>query len=140
MKKVSISNPPFLKKGFNLLLTGISSILPVSITFYVLYRLFIIIDSVFQNLIEKIIGFRIIGLGFFLTITFIMLIGFVTKHYVGERIMNWIDRIIMKIPIVQIIYSGVKDISDILSKREKINLRKLYLFVSQQTKHTVLVL
>ncbi len=65
MKKVSISNPPFLKKGFNLLLTGISSILPVSITFYVLYRLFIIIDSVFQNLIEKIIGFRIIGLGFF---------------------------------------------------------------------------
>ncbi len=33
--------------------------------------------------------------------------------------MNWIDRIIMKIPIVQIIYSGVKDISDILSKKGK---------------------
>lgn len=119
MKKVFGSNGFNYKSAFNILLTGISSILPVSITFYVLYRLFIFIDNIFAKLIERIVGFRIIGLGFFLTISFIMLIGFLTKHYIGERMMAWVDKIIMKIPFVQIIYSGVKDISNIISKKGK---------------------
>jgi uncharacterized membrane protein len=119
MKKVTISNSPRLRSAFNILLAGISSILPVSLTFYVLYRLFIFIDNIFAKLIERIVGFRIIGLGFFLTISFIMFIGFLTKHYIGERIMEWVDRFVMKIPFAQIIYSGVKDISNILSKKGK---------------------
>ena len=106
--KMNLSNPSPLRKALNLLLTGISSILPISITFFVIYRLFILIDNIFSTLITRIIGFRIIGLGFFLTICFIMIIGFITKHYIGEQFMGWIDRIIMKIPIVQIIHSGVK--------------------------------
>lgn len=119
MKKVNLSNPPLLRKGFNLFLTGVSSILPISITFFVLYRLFILIDNIFARLIERIIGFRIIGLGFFLTISFIIFIGFIAKHYIGERFMAWMDRMILKIPFVHIIYSGVKDISDIVSTKSR---------------------
>ncbi len=108
-----------LKKLLNYFLAGLSAIFPISITVYVIYKLFIFIDGLSAWIIVKIFGHDIIGLGFLLTVSIITLFGLLTKNFIMVKILNALERLALKIPIVQALYSGLKELTGLFQKSDK---------------------
>ena len=110
-----------MRKILNIFLAGLSALLPASITIFLVYRVFIYIDNIFASLIKYLIGYEILGLGFVMTIILIFSIGVLTRNYLFQSIMKYVESIMMKIPIIQIVYSGVKEISGVFTKGKSNN-------------------
>lgn len=104
-----------MKKLLSLFLAGITAILPLGLTVFILYKLFMIVDSLSAGIIEYFYGKRIIGLGFLTTIVIVILIGFIARNYLGQKIIGLIEKTFSKIPIVQSIYSAIKEVSKMFS-------------------------
>jgi len=113
-----------MKKFFGVMFAGLGAILPITITVYILYKLFIIIDGVFANFVTRIIGYRVLGIGFLMTVAIVFAIGLVAKAYMGQKVINTADRIFNKIPVAQNIYGTVRDISNSLLTKDKISFKK----------------
>ncbi|MDO4772619.1 MAG: DUF502 domain-containing protein [Bacillota bacterium] len=108
-----------LKKIFNYFVTGLSSLFPITLTIYVLYKVFLFVDNISSWLIVKIFDKNIVGLGFLLTVSVIVLFGMLTKNYIIVKIMELLERLAMKIPLVQVLYSGLKELAGLFSSTEK---------------------
>lgn len=91
-----------LQRLLRYFLQGLILAAPVAITFYIIVQLFQFLDGV--------IPVRIPGLGLLLTLGLITAIGFVTQHFISDRLQQWIDRALKRTPLVSIIYSAVKDL------------------------------
>ncbi len=108
-----------LKKIFNYFITGLSSIFPIALTGYILYKVFLFVDGISSWIIIKIFNYNIIGLGFLLTISAIILFGMLTKNYIIVKILGFFEKIAMKIPLVQVLYSGLKELAGLFQTTDK---------------------
>jgi len=112
--------------------TGIMSIIPIALTYFIIEKLFIFfsvpgkrIINLFFNydsynyldsyLINLITYFEYI-FGFVLTLSFIYILGLIVSNVLGKRIYQLIEHFLNKIPLVSKIYSTIKSITDTLSK------------------------
>lgn len=98
--------------------SGLIVLIPIVGTVWILKTLIIYADGLFVNLLpmrfrpEAWLGRDIPGIGFLITIVLIILVGMLTRHYVGRAIMRFGDRIIAKIPIGRGIYKAFKQFMD----------------------------
>jgi uncharacterized membrane protein len=99
--------------------TGLLILVPLAITLWVVN---LIIGTMDQSLLllparwrpEALFGFRIPGLGTILTLLIIFLTGLATRNFIGNRVVQWWEKILTRIPVVNSIYSSVKQVSDTL--------------------------
>lgn len=119
-----MSNDKVKKHYVNTFFTGLSAILPISITIFIFVRGFLFIDGLLSKIIENLIGKRIVGLGFIITILLIYGAGLLVKQYVGSRILNIFERVVLKIPYAQTVYNATRDISNSVFKKEKVAFKK----------------
>jgi uncharacterized membrane protein len=61
---------------------------------------------------EKLLGFRIPGLGVLLTIIILLATGMVVANLVGRTLVNLGERILARIPLVRTIYHAVKQVME----------------------------
>lgn len=100
-------------------ITGLLVLVPLAITLWVLN---LIIGTMDQSLLllperwrpEALFGFRIPGLGTILTLLIIFLTGLATRNFVGNQVVVLWESILTRIPVVNSIYSSVKQVSDTL--------------------------
>ena len=105
-----------MKKYF---ITGLLIWIPLIITLWVLKWIFDVLD---QSLLlvpselrtENWLGVHIPGLGVILTIAVVFGTGFLATNYVGARLLRLGNDLLHRIPVVNSIYSSVKQISDTL--------------------------
>jgi len=105
-----------MKKYF---ITGLLIWIPLIITLWVLKWIFDVLD---QSLLlvpvefrtESWLGVHIPGLGVVLTIAVVFGTGFLATNYVGARLLRFGNDLLHRIPVVNSIYSSVKQISDTL--------------------------
>jgi len=105
-----------MKKYF---ITGLLIWIPLVITIWVLK---LVVDMLDQSLLllpdawrtENWLGFHIPGMGVLLTLVIVMLTGVVTANFVGQRLVHLWHEILHRIPVVNSIYSSVKQVSDTL--------------------------
>lgn len=57
-------------------------------------------------------------LGFFLTLLLIFVIGVVARHFVGKIILDFLESVIIKIPIVNVFYRSAKHIVTAVSSKK----------------------
>jgi len=81
---------------------GLLIAIPVVATIYVVYIVFIKIDSLF--------GFSFPGLGIIMTFTIITLIGLLASNILTRWFVNLIDTIFTRLPLVKMIYTSLKDL------------------------------
>ena len=99
--------------------TGLLILVPLAITLWVL-NLFI--STMDQSLLllperwrpEAVVGFHIPGLGTILTLLIIFLTGLATRNFIGKRVVIAWEAVVIRIPVVNTIYSSVKQVSDTL--------------------------
>lgn len=100
-------------------ITGLLILVPLAITAWVLHA---VISTMDQSLLllpvewrpEALIGFKIPGLGAVLTILIIFVTGLLTKNFIGNYVVAAWEALLNRIPIVNSIYSSVKQVSDTL--------------------------
>lgn len=90
---------------------GLLFFIPAVVTLYLFYIAFVKLD--------RMLGFRIPGLGLVVTVVFITFLGFLASNFVTRRFINLMDRIFKSTPLVKLLYSSIKDITGALVGEEK---------------------
>ena len=112
----------FLKRNF---LAGLVVTLPLIGTYLILSFIVEWVDEIMMGLLprryspEALIGIDIPGMGFLITILFILIVGFLTRIYLGRKIIQLGDWIILKIPIGRTIYSSIKQFMETVFSGKK---------------------
>jgi uncharacterized membrane protein len=101
-----------LKKYF---LTGLLVLIPISLCIYILKIVISAADRLLGLLPPQYnpgtyLPFHIPGLGFIVGLVFIFLVGLVTANFVGKRLVDGIESLFAKIPLVRTIYTGAKEV------------------------------
>jgi len=99
----------------NYFLTGLLVILPIFITVYVILFLIRIMDAILKiipakYLPETYLHIHIPGLGLIFVVILVLAVGLLTRNIVGRRIVRLGENIVERIPLVRIIYAGVKQL------------------------------
>ncbi|MDA9913528.1 DUF502 domain-containing protein [Methylophilaceae bacterium] len=99
--------------------TGLIVLIPLVLTFWVIYSLAHFLDQVvlflpYQYQPNQLVGFNIPGVGVILTIVSIFLVGLIANNFFGKRFISLYEIILDKLPFVKSIYGGIKQVSDTL--------------------------
>lgn len=100
-------------------ITGLLILVPLAITLWVLHA---IISTMDQSLLllpaqwrpEQLVGFQVLGIGTILTLLIIFLTGLLAQNFIGNYVVEAWEALLKRIPIVNSIYSSVKQVSDTL--------------------------
>jgi len=98
---------------------GLLAVVPLVLSFFVIRFLYLAVDQKVANLIEKVVGFRIPGLGIVLVLLILYLLGLGASHWAGKQVFGLIGRMMERIPIIKTIYHVGKQFSTALSLPEK---------------------
>jgi len=101
------------------LITGLLVWIPLAITLWVLHLIVSSMDQVLTLLPprfqpETLLGRQIPGLGLLLTIVVVFLTGLFASNIIGQRLLRVWEGVLRRIPVVNSIYHGVKQVSDTL--------------------------
>lgn len=91
------------KKIVRYFIQGIIIIAPIGITGYVLYLVFDKVDNILRPYIN------IPGVGFLSIILFIILVGWVSSHFLLGSFIGFFDQWMERTPVIKFIYSSTKD-------------------------------
>ncbi len=113
-------------------LTGIVVLIPLVITIWVLR---LIVETLDQTLFllpaslrpEALFGFHIPGLGVLVAFLIVLATGVVAANLLGRRLLQLGEDLVARIPIVNSIYTGVKQVSDTLFSSSGQAFRKVLL-------------
>ncbi|HSG77600.1 MAG TPA: DUF502 domain-containing protein [Burkholderiales bacterium] len=100
-------------------ITGLLIWIPLVITIWVLDLIVTTLDQSLHLLppqwrTESFLGFHVPGLGVILTLVIVFVTGVLATNFLGARLVNLWNEILHRIPVVNSIYSSVKQISDTL--------------------------
>lgn len=91
-------------KLVNKFIEGLLITVPAVVSAYVLYAVFIRVDGLLQLPVP--------GAGFVVTIIMITLIGFLASNFLTKRFFHFFERILVKIPVFNFLYSSLKDLAE----------------------------
>lgn len=81
---------------------GLLVIIPIALSIYIFREIFIRIDGI--------IDIPIPGVGFAITMIFIIIVGFFASFFLTKRIFGLLDKIFNKLPFIKLLYSSIKDL------------------------------
>ena len=101
-----------LKRHFkSKLITGILTLIPLGVTFFVLRFLFTTIDGWLAPIVAEVLGGRYHGgMGLLVTILLVYLVGLVVSNFLGQKLLGAGEKILTKIPLVREVYAPVKQV------------------------------
>jgi uncharacterized membrane protein len=83
-------------------LKGLLILVPLVLTVYVIYAVFVRIDGLLHLPIP--------GLGFVVTIVFIWIVGFLGSNIFFARLFSWFEKGLTRLPVVKLLYFSIKDL------------------------------
>ncbi len=122
----------FLRRHF---LTGLLAITPLTITCWILWRIYNLLNARVQPLVEKVPGLgesypesvlTFIGLVVFLFA--ITLVGLFTRNLIGMAFFHLVERFFAKIPVVKSVFSATKQLSEVFLQDRRTAFQKVVLF------------
>ena len=100
-------------------ITGLLIWVPLAITAWVLTLIAGAADQSLRLLPESarpssILGYDIPGAGIAVSLVIILVTGILAANFIGQRLVQWWERLLARIPVVSSIYNSVKQVSDTL--------------------------
>lgn len=100
-------------------ITGLLIWVPLAITAWVLSLIASVADQSLRLLPPTIhphslLGFDIPGAGIVVTLLIILATGILAANIIGQRLVAWWEKLLARIPVVNSLYNGVKQVSDTL--------------------------
>tara|TARA_Y100001980_G_C14553316_1_gene338485 strand:- start:2498 stop:3091 length:594 start_codon:yes stop_codon:yes gene_type:complete len=100
------------------LFAGLATLLPLYFTFIVVKFLFVSLEKTSRPILKN-FGLDIPGLGIMLTVILIYFLGVIVTNFLGKKIFNFGEKVVKKVPVVNIIYTTLKQITDTFTKGSK---------------------
>jgi uncharacterized membrane protein len=117
-------------KSFNkIFLRGLVTVLPIALTFYILYHVVHILDNVLGSLLKIFIEDRtyIPGLGLLLAFVLIFLFGLLLNNLIVSNFLKLFENRFKEVPFIKAIYSPLRDLMNLFSKKEHGSLQSVVL-------------
>ncbi len=110
-------------------LTGLIVLGPPTVSFYVLYIIGVKLDKVLGGVFrgEFIREGGIPGLGILSLVLIITFVGMLASNIIGRRVVGMWESMLLKIPILNRVYNGAKQIAEALFRRESRTFRQVVL-------------
>lgn len=128
-------SPRRLARGlWRTFLGGVVVIVPSGVTFYVLWLVYRLLDGVVGRTtpvgkaIVKVFGHWIPGMGIYLTIVLILLVGLVARNVLGKTLQEYVERALFFLPGVGRMYSTVKQVTHAVFNRDTPAFHKVVTF------------
>jgi len=90
---------------------GLLFFIPAVVTIYLFYVAFVKLD--------RMLGLPIPGMGLVVILAFITLLGFLASNFITRRFFMLVDYVFEHIPLVKLLYSSIKDITNALVGEKK---------------------
>lgn len=109
----------FITKHF---IQGIAVLLPVALTAYLFYVIFVAVDGLGTRILSVWISKRYIitGIGFFLTVFLVTCAGYASSIWIGSPVFRWIENQFRSSSITRVIYGAIRDTTSAIMGRDKI--------------------
>ncbi len=107
-----------MKKILGIFLKGLLVLTPITITFYILYNMFLLTDGLFKGLLER-GGLYFPGLGVIVTLAVIFLVGLLASNWLTNKFLDYLDKLFTKVPLLGSIYRIIKDTVNSFSANKK---------------------
>ncbi len=91
-----------MKRIGSYFLEGLLFVIPLALTIYIIYIAFVKIDGL--------LNLPIPGAGLVTTLVLITLIGFLASNFLTKHLLNWVDSVFARLPLIKLLYSSVKDL------------------------------
>lgn len=114
------NNPSFGKKLRGYFAAGLLVLIPLVLTVYIVWQLFVGIDGLLNEYVTMAIikalhidttHRNIPGLGLLALVILIVIVGFIARNYFGKKFISLGDSVVNRIPAVRQIYSTIQQIS-----------------------------
>jgi len=90
-------------------LQGLLLVAPLAATVYIVYFLFMLTDGLLSTYLEEYLNLKIPGLGILIIILFLVFLGIIGETIFAKPVKFLIKRVLLKTPILRLIYTSVKD-------------------------------
>ncbi|MFF2596005.1 DUF502 domain-containing protein [Priestia megaterium] len=91
-------------------INGLLTIVPIILVIYILVRVFNFSDSILGNVLKPYMKQDYIpGVGILATLVLITFLGWLSTRFFAGKIINLIDRLLERIPLVKTLYTVIKD-------------------------------
>jgi len=100
-----------MKRLVKYFLNGLLIFVPAAVTVLVIVLIFTKLDNL--------MGIPYPGLGLLITIAAITILGFLVSNFIGKKLVGLVEKIFMKIPLVKMLYSSVKDMIEAFAGEKK---------------------
>jgi len=104
--------------------SGLLAIIPVAVTTYFLWLLYGLIDRQFGRgapigqVVERVLGQWIPGLGIVLMLLIVLIIGVIVRNVLGRTLHYYLERVILAVPGIRKMYGTLKQFTGALLNRE----------------------
>lgn len=108
------SRPGFKAKIRNVFITGVVTLLPIGLTVFVFKFIIEIGGTVLEPFARYLPFPRLVEdlFGFLLLVAVIFITGVVARTFIGGILIRWTNALMTKLPLVKIIYNGVKELTE----------------------------
>lgn len=115
-----------MKKITDIFFRGLFTLLPIIITFYVLYSGILILENILgQFLKSQLRESYIPGLGFIVAIFVIFLFGLLITNFITKSVWVHLEKRLTKVPLIKAVYSPLKDLMGLFSNKGKKDLKSV---------------
>ncbi|NQV78568.1 MAG: DUF502 domain-containing protein [Lutibacter sp.] len=108
-----------IKKLVNYIFQGLLYLAPISVTAYIIYAIFTLIDDFSKDLIAKFFDISIPGIGILSLVLVLIIVGFVGQTFIARPLKHVLYKIIEKIPLLNFIYKALNDLFAAFIGKEK---------------------
>lgn len=111
------------------LIAGLIVIAPLGVTAYILWWLFMTVDSLLGRYVYGAIGVTIPGLGLLLLLLLLLGVGWLAERTLGAQMLNWWTGLLDRVPVVSRLYGATRRIvGSVFGSEEKKFFREVVLF------------
>jgi len=105
----------------NYLISGTLIIVPAAISVWILWKIFIFLEGFIGQWLQKTIpNLYVKGLGLVSLIVLIFILGFLAHNVFGKRILRYIEKIFLAVPVLNKLYNFVHSILEQIFRKEKL--------------------
>ncbi len=108
-------------------LTGLLVLAPTVVTGWIVYKIFITMDSMLDPLQRRFPIIDLPGIGFIGVLLLIWVTGLLASNLIGRRIFSLGEKVMNGIPLIRRIYTAIKEISEVFLTDKKSAFRRVVL-------------
>ena len=118
------------------IIRGALALIPIALPAIAIYLLYDFIDRRIVVLVEGLLRVSFPGMGIVLLLVVLYLVGQIASNFFGRQILNGLEQLTERIPIIRVIYRMGKQLSGTLSQTADSNMFRRPVLVPYAAKHT----